>query len=327
MAMIVIGIGFGATYNFLFYPHSVTEFAEAISISIIIGVLLGIIEEFILKSFFERISFYKVWLIRTLLYSALTCAILSLVLSIEIVFEEQISYPEALVFYFLSPLFKRDFLFTISFIFMIIFIVQIIQIIGIQNLVRLVLGRFHNPREVDRIFMFIDLNDSTTIAENLGNEKYSSFVKECINDISDAIILNGGEIYQYVGDEVSVVWRLRGKNERCIKCFFKIQSIIDSKKAYYQSKYGVIPIFKAGAHVGKVLLTEVGKFKKELAFHGDVVNTTSRIIGQCRNLKQALLISEDLSKVVNNSLFNLHVQGEISLKGKAERMNLYGVLR
>ena len=65
-----------------------------------------------------------------------------------------------------------------------------------KNMVRLFLGQYHKPREVERIFMFIDLKDSTTIAENLGNEAYSSFVTEYFNDLSDAINAFGGEIYQ-----------------------------------------------------------------------------------------------------------------------------------
>ena len=173
--------------------------------------------------------------------------------------------------------------------------------------------------------MFIDLNDSTTIAERLGNEQYSSFVKECINDISDAIILNGGEIYQYVGDEVSVVWSLGGRIERCLDCFFKIQLIIDGKREQYLSRYGIVPQFKAGAHLGMVLLTEVGKFKKELVYHGDVVNTTFRIVEQCRELNSEFLISEDLMAILNESGYDIAAQGEIPLRGKTQKMNLYGI--
>jgi adenylate cyclase len=34
---------------------------------------------------------------------------------------------------------------------------------------------------------------------------------------------------------------------------------------------------KAGAHVGRVVATEVGTIKSEIVFHGDVVNTTARV--------------------------------------------------
>ena len=323
--MIVLGVVFGSAYNALYYPHTLTEYLEAVSISIFIGGSLGFAEEFLFKRFFHTIAFYKVLFIRTTLYSLFTCAVLSLVLSIEIAYDEELSYFNALIFYFRSPMFTRDYFFTIAFIFIMIFAVQVIQIVGLNNMIRLMLGRYHKPREVKRIFMFIDLNDSTSIAEQLGNERYSAFLREYFFDVSDAINIYHGEIYQYVGDEVTVVWPLRGKGSDPINCFFKIQEIISEKKERYLKKYNLIPEFKAGIHAGKVLITEVGKMKKELVYHGDVVNTTSRIMGNCKELHQQLLISEDLLSRVGNTAFDWQEQGELLLKGKTQKIKLYGV--
>jgi len=56
--------------------------------------------------------------------------------------------------------------------------------------------------------MFVDLLSSTTIAEALGNEKYHNLLHDFYADITNPIIYNKGKIYQYVGDEVIVSWRL-----------------------------------------------------------------------------------------------------------------------
>jgi len=101
--------------------------------------------------------------------------------------------------------------------------------------------------------------------------------------------------------------------------------VIDGKRDQYLTRYGNVPQFKAGAHVGKVVVTEVGKLKKELVYHGDVVNTTSRIIGKCKELKQELLISEDLLAIVDHTNIEIVEQGELSLKGKAQKIGLYGI--
>jgi hypothetical protein len=52
----------------------------------------------------------------------------------------------------------------------------------------------------------------------------------------------GGEIYQYVGDEIVVIWPIRRKNSNCIRSFFKMAEIIERKKivtnqsmAWYQN--------------------------------------------------------------------------------------------
>ena len=326
LLIICSGLVFGLLYNYLYYPHYFTEFIEAGTISILIGLLVGILEEFVFKKPFQSISFLLVLLIRALLYSLLTCFILSLVLSIEIAITENIAYSRAVIEYLKSPLFQRDFLFSFLFIILIIFISQITLLIGRGNFFRLIFGLYHQPREVSRIFMFLDLTGSTSIAEKLSNKAFSEFIKDYFHDVSDAIMMYRGEIYQYVGDEIIVFWPIRGTNSNCIKSFFKMEEIIEKKKGKYQSKYGVVPEFKAAIHGGQVIVTSVGKQKKEIVYHGDVLNTTSRIEKKCNDLQQKLLISADMLNYLNlKNEFIIEEKGEIELKGKTNKLRLYGV--
>lgn len=326
LIILIISLVFGLLYNLFFYPHTLTEFLEAGSISLLLGLFLGILEEFIFKKVFSRLPLYKVLIIRTLLYSLLISAILSLVLSIEIAAVEQLTYLQALVSYLRSPLFLRDFIFSISFLFLIIFLIQVIQLIGKANFIRLIMGVFHQPREVERTFMFLDLTGSTTIAEKLDNMAYSNFIKDFFFDISDAIILYKGEVYQYVGDEVIVIWPVAGRSSDCIRCFFKMREIIDNKREVYQGKYDLLPRFKAAIHTGRVVVTEIGKLKKDIVYHGDVLNTTSRIEGKCNELNQELLISEDTLKLMGQAHhFKTEKMGTILLRGKARNVNIFAV--
>ena len=321
-----IGLVFGLLYNYLFYPHSLTEFLEAGSISILIGLFVGVLEEFVLKRVFHHQSFLVVSIIRTFIYSLLTSIILCLVLSIEASFVEQISYAEAVIQYLISPFFQRDFFFTFLFIMLMLFILQVILLVGRANFFRLILGLYHQPREISRVFMFVDLVGSTSIAEKLSNKKFSSFLKEYFFDISDAIMMFGGEVYQYVGDEVIVVWPVRRKGSNCIPCFFKMVEIIEKKRSNYLSKYGVVPEFKAGIHGGRVIVTSVGKQKKEIVYHGDVLNTTSRIEGKCNDLGQKILLSEEVLHYIElDKNFVMEEKGKIELKGKEHKLTVYGV--
>ena len=326
--LIIIGIGllFGLLYNFLFYPHTWIEFLEAGSISILLGLFVGLLEEFVFITVFQNISFLLVSLIRSVLYALLISVVLCLVLSIEISSVEQISYTNAVVQYFNSPLFKMDFIYSFVFIILILIIFQVILLIGKANFLRLTLGLYHQPREVSRIFMFADLKGSTSIAEKLTVKQFSSFIKDYFYDISDAIIMFGGEIYQYVGDEIIVIWPIRRKNLNCIRSFFKMEEIIERKKDSYQTKYGIVPEFKAAIHAGTVIVTTVGKQKKEIVYQGDVLNTASRIEGKCNELKQSLLISEDMLNYLEpGDEFILEKKDEIELRGKSQKLSLYGV--
>jgi adenylate cyclase len=174
--------------------------------------------------------------------------------------------------------------------------------------------------------MFLDLKGSTSIAEKLTNKTYSAFIRDFFNDVSNAIILYRGEIYQYEGDGVIISWPVRNSNLNCIRSFFKIQEILDHKKQHYLSEYAIVPEFKGAIHAGPVVVTEVGKQKKEIVFHGDVLNTTSRMQGKCNELGQDLLISEDLLEHLTRiEDYRMEKKGAIEMRGKSKKLTLYGV--
>jgi adenylate cyclase len=67
------------------------------------------------------------------------------------------------------------------------------------------LGKYLRPREESRIIVFIDLRNSTPIAEKLGNN-YFEFIRDFIFCISAGVMEHDGRIYQYVGDEIVAWW-------------------------------------------------------------------------------------------------------------------------
>ena len=326
--VVSLGILFGLAYNHAFYPHRLVEYLEAGTIGLLCGLIIGFLEEFYLRQFFSKIAFFMVLLIRTILYSILLCLILTAVLSIEIALNRNIPYAEAFGIYLTGPDFQRDLVFSLLLIFLILLIIQVVQLFGIWNFIRLISGVYHQPKEVAKVFLFVDLRDSTTIAEKLTNEAYSNFIKDFFFYISDAITQYGGEVYQYVGDEIVINWPAKRNDLRSIRCFFKMKEIIYERQDYFMQKYGVIPEFKAGLHYGNVIVTEVGKIKKEIVYHGDVMNTTSRIEGKCNELEQELLASSSaVDFILPEPSFLVVEKGEIELKGKSSQLALYGIMQ
>ena len=193
------------------------------------------------------------------------------------------------------------------------------------NLIR---GKYHQPKEEQRIFMFLDLNSSTTIAERLGDEKYHALLKDFFADITGPILENGGDIYQYVGDEVVVAWTNETgiKNQHCIRCFFDMKAIIQKQSAKYLQRYGFVPVFKAGIHCGRVVAGEVGIIKRDITYSGDVLNTTARILGKCAELHEEVIVSSDLlSHFTSLAAFVSKPLGGIRLRGKEQAVMLNAV--
>jgi adenylate cyclase len=205
---------------------------------------------------------------------------------------------------------------------------QLLQGMSRQRLRELLNGRYQQPEAENRLFLFVDLKDSTHLAETLGNDQYSRLVRDFFRDVSPAIAAARGEVYQYVGDEVVVTWlSATGLTfANCLHCFFAMQRAIAERHEAYQRAYGVVPLFKAGAHGGQVTTVLVGTQHRELVYHGDVLNTTARIQAQCNALGSRFLISAELRRQLGDQPeFQFTPLGEQTLRGKAGATDLFDV--
>ena len=210
------------------------------------------------------------------------------------------------------------------------FIAQVDRLLGRRVLIRLLLGRYHRPREEDRVFLLVDLRESTQIARELGNIRYHTFLKRFIADVTAPVNRHGGEVNRYVGDEVILTWKAKDglDDAKCVEAVFAIAETLEAARTEYQSEFGVAPKFWAGLHVGQVVAGEIGSIKREIAFVGDTLNTAARIEEACRQMQRQFLASADVVSavelpdgVVAESL------GHIELRGVEEPLELFSLTR
>ena len=198
---------------------------------------------------------------------------------------------------------------------------------GRGNLWKMFKGEFYSPKEEKKIFMFIDLRSSTEIAETLGHFKYSKMLQDCFKDLG--IVDNyDAQIYQYVGDEVVLTWNFKKglKNNNCIHAFYGFKDQLGSRRKHYEDNYGLLPEFKAGLHLGKIVTAEVGVHKREIAYHGDTINTAARIQEKCTILGREFLVSEEAKNgLAPSKTLKYHDEGEIRLKGKANEIRIFSL--
>lgn len=208
------------------------------------------------------------------------------------------------------------------------FINQVNKKFGPGILIPLLLGKYKNLFEEERIFMFMDLRSSTSLAEKLGHLKYSSFIRDGFMDINQMRSAFNAEVYQYAGDEIVVTWRVNDglKNLSCIKFFFACEKQFVDRAKYYTKHYDYIPEFKAGIHMGKVTAVEIGEIKRDIAYHGDTLNTTARIQSVCNQYNKKFLISESLlAKIDSNQGLKIESLGMIQLRGKTTSVGIASV--
>jgi adenylate cyclase len=324
---VVIGLLFGLLYNTLFYPRTLVEYIEAGTIGVLLGVIAGLAEQQpVLKRWLQHRSFVQAIVVRTVAYSLVVAASLSLVLAVEPATLGECAYPECFLQYVRGPLFARDLVFSTAFFFFTAFFAQIVLLVGTRNFLRLVIGRYGRPRELTAEFMFVDLRGSTSIAEVLGHERYSAFLRDFFLDISGAIHDARGEVYQYIGDGVVIVWPGARAAGRWLDCFTEMRASLAAERSRYVDTYGIAPEFKAGVHAGPVVVTEVGTLQRAHVYHGDVLNTTARIQDKCNETGFDLLVSKEaLSSVARGRQAGFEPIGPLPLRGKSETVEVFAL--
>lgn len=193
-----------------------------------------------------------------------------------------------------DPIMILSTLFSIFFIIVFIETMQINQIMGRGTLFRFVTGYYHRPRLENRFFLFVDLIGSTHLAETLGPLVYQRFLNGVFQAASDPISDHQGEIYQYVGDQMVVTWTERRGTEgaaRPLACVFALQQAVADLAPRYLKEFREAPAIRAALHYGEVVVGEIGDAKRDIAFHGDVLNATARLEGVAREYQGFFITS------------------------------------
>ncbi len=299
-----------------------------------VGLIVGTIEILFMEKRFRNRSLTRKIVYKFLIYGGFLFSTIAITYPIALVMEPASTlqyssiWKEMVTFFFSAPfvstVVQLGFSLLVS-----LFYTTISENIGHNAMKNLFTGRYHKPKVEQRIFMFLDMKDSTAIAERLGHLQYFELLQQYYEAMSDPIINHLGEVYQYIGDEVVVSWKLeRGLNKgHCLRTFFDIRKSIEARGSRFMDQFGVVPGFKAGLHLGEVTTGEIGALKKEIVFTGDVLNTTARLQALCAEHGVDLIISQELLHRLSfwKDSFDIQDLGTVQLKGKTEATHIHSV--
>jgi adenylate cyclase len=218
--------------------------------------------------------------------------------------------------------------FFIVFSIAMIFVLQMNRMIGANVLRYFVAGRYHQPTAEERIFLFLDLEGSTTLAERLGSARYFELLRRFVDDLTDPIVASRGEIYQYAGDEVVVTWPLADgvRAANCVRCFFWSRDAVAREAARYTRDFGMVPRFRAGLHGGTVTAGELGDLRRQIVFVGDILNTAARLEEYAKRAGLDLVVSDALLRRLELPAGVLARRcGELELRGKEAPVAAYSL--
>ncbi len=297
----------------------------------IMSILINIVLVFRLKRLFRGIPLWLSFLFRALILLTAAYVLNFIIHAAHIIADLNLSISHAFNLYGRDA-FQPDFIMQKILYWMILFmltqlIIEVNEKYSPGVFMDLMLGRYLEPKVEKRIVMFIDLKDSTAIAEKLGHQMNFKFIREFIYQVSNALIEYGGSIYQYVGDEIVVSWKFKPENpRRCMDALIAARKNLQSSSELFRRKFeSTTPEFRVGIHLGDVTVGEIGVIKKDIAMSGDTMNTTARIRSACSELNQKFIVSKDFIENIDLKKWQSQSLGVIELKGKDKGIELFSL--
>lgn len=151
------------------------------------------------------------------------------------------------------------------------------RLLGVGTLRSIMSGRYHRPRREQRAFAFVDIRGSVSIEDRIGDLLFYSYVAEIFGAIERAAIETGGDVLDYIGDQVVLSWPVGQPGKSPFMFVIALAHQIISIQINLLSRYGVKAAVRASIHVGDVVAGEIGEFHRKIMLLGSAVNIAARV--------------------------------------------------
>ena len=180
---------------------------------------------------------------------------------------------------------------------------------------------------IDAAFWYSDLRGFTQLSETLPTDELLSLLNDYFEYCAVASASRGGEILQFIGDAILIVFEIGAAGDRATVCEAALEAARDAFNSIAvvnhrrrRSNHALIE-FGLGLHVGTVTHANVGS-RDRLAFNvvGPAVNMTARIQSMTKTLGEPLLLSAEFASQVKARLRSV---GRHDLRGVASAQELF----
>ena len=200
LRFVVVGSVVGALVGLLIHqielgpplPHALRGTAAGF----LIGGILGVGEEFVFIGRYRWRAYMILNALRISLYVTALLAALIIVNAADTWLTQETGFVEAVRLYVVGDTMGRDSIFAIVVAILGTSFLEIRKLHNSGGLRRYLMGVYRYPEAEDRVFLFADLQDSTGLAERLGDLAYTRLIGDCYRDMSEAILAWRGRVEQ-----------------------------------------------------------------------------------------------------------------------------------
>ena len=187
---------------------------------------------------------------------------------------------------------------------------------------------------------FTDISSYSTIIEHMSPETAVKFLNEYFSAMHDVIEKHNGQIINYIGDSVMVVFgaprKLEDHELLSVRCAIEMREKLNelnqkwdaNEFSRYWNNHGIDAITaRTGIHTGSVIAGNIGSNRMlQYSTIGDTVNVASRLEQRNKEFSTDILFSHEIYTSLTKDLYNqAKYQGEISLKGRDTKTRTYSI--
>ena len=187
---------------------------------------------------------------------------------------------------------------------------------------------------------FTDISSYSTIIEHMSPETAVKFLNEYFSAMHDVIEKHNGQIINYIGDSVMVVFgapkKLEDHEILSVRCAIEMRTKLDelnkhwdaSEFSRYWKNHGIELITaRTGIHTGSVIAGNIGSDRMlQYSTIGDTVNVASRLEQRNKEFSTDILFSHEIYSSLTKDLYDRSkYQGEINLKGRDTKTKTYSI--
>jgi len=180
---------------------------------------------------------------------------------------------------------------------------------------------------ISAVIWDFDLKGFTKLSETLPGTAIIEMLNGYFAEVVDVVEGHGGNVLKFMGDGLLAIFDMdqfpdarRVAIEAALELRDSFASLNERRSADGLTTTG----FTLALHAGDVLYGNIGgRSRLDFTVIGPAVNTTSRILGMCSAVDQAIVISAKVAAPLKESIPDLVSLGQYRLRGVRERQELF----
>ena len=187
---------------------------------------------------------------------------------------------------------------------------------------------------------FTDISAYSTIIEHMSPGVAVKFLNEYFNSMHTIIEKYNGQILNYIGDSIMMVFgapnNLEDHEKIAVECAIDMRNELvklnnkwhENQLSRYWKNHGIDNIYvRTGIHTGNVIAGNIGSEKMlQYSTIGDVVNVASRLENANKDFNTNICMSQEVYSALTDDLIDqAEFVGEITLKGRKMVSKVYSI--